>query len=195
MGGNVGSTFDPNCKENQCPFGGPSSHLYYGLDWSIWNHKQIEQWCCFEYSLACRLYSTKSSIGPKMELWGTPDKTGNQSEFELSTTTLWCLPIKYALNHLRCEWNPKDCNLWVSNLWETLSNASEKPKYNMSTFPAPSKMELISWKTVTSCITVDLSLTKPCWRWWIWSLIWENTIFNTAISVILPQMHSRETGQ
>ena len=29
--GNEGPTFDPSCKENQCPFGGASSHLYYGL--------------------------------------------------------------------------------------------------------------------------------------------------------------------
>ena len=31
MGGNVGPTFDPSCKENQCPFRGAISHLYYGL--------------------------------------------------------------------------------------------------------------------------------------------------------------------
>ena len=31
----------------------------------------------------------------------------------------------------------------------------EKSKYNMSTCPDPSKMELISWKTVTSCDEFD----------------------------------------
>ena len=134
--------------------------------------------------------------GPRIDPWGTSERTGNQSAAWPSKTTRWILLVRYDLNQdKRFPFIPKDWILWRRSLWLTESNALLKSRYIMSAWPDASNTLPIVWYISSNWVVHYLFLINPCCALerdgstmgYIWLKI--------HLSIILDTQLSRGTGR
>jgi hypothetical protein len=76
--------------------------------------------------LGMSLINIVKTKGSKMEPWGTPGVTNNQSDF-CPPSTMHMLISEPG--HYWTAWNPKSTNFFNDEVCDTLSNAFEKSRY------------------------------------------------------------------
>ena len=100
-------------------------------------------------SVVISLIYNENNTGPRTVPWGTPDKTGAQSDFIPFTTTRCCLKQRKESIHF---WVfppiPYPYSLHLSSSCGGVSKASSKSKINVSTCPPISKILAQSFITV-----------------------------------------------
>ena len=95
----------------------------------------------------------ENNKGPRTVPWGTPDKTGAQSDFTPFTTTRCCLKHRNESIHFNVlPLIPQLNNLLLRSSWGGVSNAFSKSNMNVST------CHLLSKILAQSCITLCLFL-------------------------------------
>ena len=108
---------------------------------------------------------TRNRIGPKTELWGTPELTRTDPDSSPSITTVCdLLPRKAWIQDSAFPLIPYWWSLHMSFEWFTLSKAFEKSSSIRSVclptlvFLARSSNNMVSW------VSHDLFSLKQCWR-------------------------------
>ena len=143
------------------------------------------------------MYS-KKSVGPRMDLWGTPALTGYSCEDFPSRTTWSCLLLR--IEEIRANiWleNQWDLSLWRRPTSQTLSKALD-----ISSATAPAGPDLLKALAVLSNTTVrrsavdrkdlkaqQISEKRPHFSRWLTMLLF------TSFSKTLLTTESRLTGQ
>ena len=108
----------------------------------------------------------RKSNGPSTVPWGTPERTGAESDSSPSTTTDICLPVRKAcIQELTGPVTPEEANLPRSCTWETVSKAWLKSSIPTSTCMRLSKDLKRSLKIIRSCISQEGPLRNPSWAW------------------------------
>ena len=138
--------------------------------------------------------NNKNNNGPNTVPWGTPDTTGSPEvalpvwERIPSTTTFWVqLWRKQDIQAKFLPSVPYKCNLRMSFLYGTESNALEKSKTVMLTVCFLSKRVRESWVVMRSCGSQCLLFTNPCWFEYIrpyiskWEQIWSVMICSNSL--------------
>ena len=140
----------------------------------------------------------ENNKGPRTVPWGTPDKTGAQSDFTPFTTTRCCLKQRKESIHFNVlPPIPYLNNLLLRSSWGGVSNAFSKSNMNVSTCPLLSKILAQSFITVVNwvsqlcpflnaCCLSDRSLYSSRW-----AMIFEHTMCSSN----LQGTQVKETGR
>ena len=139
----------------------------------------------------------ENNKGPRTIPWGTPDKTGAQSDFTPFTTTRCCLKQRriYPFQCLATDSIAK--HLLLRSSWGGVSNAFSKSNMNVSICPLLSKILAQSFITVVSWVSQlcpflnayclsDRSLYSSRW-----AMIFEHTMCSSN----LQGTQVKETGR
>ena len=112
--------------------------------------------------MACRLYLGGNSSGPNTVPCGTPEVTGEYSDFTPSHTTSWRrLVRKDSIQRRTLPWIPYRRSLLRWSLWSTVSKALLKLSIPMSTWRYASRCLSSSCEVRRSCVSQEWSLQTP----------------------------------
>ena len=105
----------------------------------------------------------ENNKGPRTVPWGTPDKTGAQSDFTPFTTTRCCLKQRKESIHFNVlSPIPYLNNLLLRSSWGGVSNAFSKSNMNVSTCPLLSKILAQSFITVVNWVSQLCPFLNAC---------------------------------
>ena len=147
----------PNSQDDLCLPEASQCPLYLWFRDNKHNHQQTAL-SLESISVVISLIYNENNTGPRTVPWGTPDKTGAQSDFIPFTTTRCCLkqrnrvfpPIPYPYS------------LHLSSSCRGVSKAFSKSKINVSTCPPLSKILAQSFITVINWVSQLCLFRNAC---------------------------------
>ena len=140
----------------------------------------------------------ENNEGPRTVPWGTPDKTGAQSDFTPFTTTRCCLKQRKESIHFNVlPPIPQLNNLLLRSSWGGVSNAFSKSNMNVSTCPLLSKILAQSFITVVNWVSQLCPFLNACCLFdsSLYSSRWAMIFEHTMCSSNLQGTQVKETGR
>ena len=109
----------------------------------------------------------RNGSGPNTVPCGTPEVTGEYSDFTPSHTTSWRrFTGKDSIQRRTLPWIPYRRSLFRRRLWGTVSKALLKSSIPMSTWRFASRCLSSSWVVRRGCVSGDC-------HYWKWRLMWQ----------------------